>query len=92
MYSIKAINLIKALEIRTSIVFNLFFPNDTTLSCFLFFFLIIDFYSLIPPVIEQIFIPTAELILPTGTQTTEANVEIETQPVTVETKISKCST
>ena len=38
------------------------------------------------------FIPTAELVLSTGTQTNEANAEIQTQPVTVETKISKCST
>ena len=38
------------------------------------------------------FIPTAELVISTGTQTNEANTEIQTQPVTVETKISKCST
>ena len=36
--------------------------------------------------------PTAELVVPAGTQTNEANAEIETQPVTVETKISECST
>ena len=41
--------------------------------------------------ISQIFIPTAELVIPTGTQTNEANAEIETQPVTVETKISNSS-
>ena len=40
----------------------------------------------------QIFIPTAELVIPTGTQTNKANAEIETKPVTFETKISKCST
>ena len=45
---------------------------------------------MIPAVIAQSFIPTAELVIPTGTQTNEANAEIETQPVTVETKISKC--
>ena len=38
------------------------------------------------------FIPTAEFVISTGTQTNEANAEIQTQPVTVETKISKCST
>ena len=38
------------------------------------------------------FIPTAELVIPTGTQTNESNAEIETQPVTVEVRISKCST
>ena len=42
--------------------------------------------------IAQIFIPTAELVIRIGTQTNEANAEIETQPVTVEAIISKCST
>ena len=37
--------------------------------------------------IAQIFIPTAVLVIPTGTQNNEANTDIETQPVTVETKI-----
>ena len=56
----------------------------------LLFFFIIDLYFLIPAVIAQIFIPTA--VIPTGTQTNKANAKIETQPVIVETKISKCST
>ena len=42
--------------------------------------------------ISQIFISTADLVMPTGTQTNEENAEIETQQVTVQTKISKCST
>ena len=42
--------------------------------------------------IVQIFIPIAELLIPTGTQTNEANAEIKTQPVTVQDKISKFST
>ena len=42
--------------------------------------------------IAQIFIPTAELVIQTGTQTNEANAQIETETVTVKTKISKCST
>ena len=42
--------------------------------------------------IPQVLIPTAELVIPTGTKTNEANAEIETQPVIVETKISQCST
>ena len=33
--------------------------------------------------------PTAELVIWTGAQTNEANSETETQPLTVETKISK---
>ena len=40
-------------------------------------------YFLIPAVIVQGFIPTAELIIPTGTQINEANAEVETQPATV---------
>ena len=44
-------------------------------------FSIIDLYILIPAVIEQIFIPTAEFAIPTGTPTNEANVEIKTQPL-----------
>ena len=42
--------------------------------------------------IAQIFNPTLELIVPTGTQTNKENVEIETKAVIVEAKISKCST
>ena len=55
----------------------------------------IQYYSikfLFPAVIAHIFISTAELVIPTGTQTNEADAEIETQPVTFETKITKCST
>ena len=36
--------------------------------------------------IAQIFIPIAELVIPIGTQTNEANTEIEIQPVTFEAK------
>ena len=56
-----------------------------------FFFLIVDLYFLIAAMIVTVFIPTAKLVIPTGTQTNEANAEIETQPVTVKTNISKCS-
>ena len=82
---------IKALEIRTSIVFNISFTNNTILLRYFFFFFSIDLYFLIPAVIKQTFIPTAELVIPTGTETNEANSENETQPVIVEPKISKCS-
>ena len=78
---------IKVLEIRTSIEFNVSFHNNTISSCFFFFLFIIDLYFLILAMIAQIFIPTAVLVIPTGTQNIEANIEIETQPVTVETKI-----
>ena len=33
--------------------------------------------------IAQTFIPTGELVIPTGTQANEANTRIETEPVTV---------
>ena len=74
---------IKALETRTSIALNLSFRNNTILLCFFFFF-IIDLYFLTPAVIAQIFIPNAEITLPTGGQTNEANPKIETQPATTE--------
>ena len=72
-------------------LFNLDFANNTILSCFLFFFLIIDLYFLIPVVIAQIFNFIAELVIPIGIPTKEAKAEMETHPVTVEIKISKCS-
>ena len=46
-------------------------------------------YFLIPAIIAQMFISTEELVIPTGTQTNEANAEIETQPVIAEDIISK---
>ena len=70
---------IKALEIKNSIVFNISFPNNTRLSCFFFFFLIIELHFLISVVIAQIFILTAKLLIVTGTQTNEANMKIKTQ-------------
>ena len=83
--------MIIALEIKTSILFDLSFPNNTNSSCFFFFFFIIDLYFLIPAVIAQIFILPAELAIPTGTRTNEVNAEIETQPVTVKVKTSEYS-
>ena len=76
---------------RTAIVANLAFPSHTILSCFFLFFLIIDLYFLIPAVIAHIFNLTAELAMPTGTPTIEANAEIGTQPLTAEMKTRKCS-
>ena len=73
-------------------LFNLDFANNAILSCVFFFFLIIDLYFLIPAVIPQIFVPTAELVIPAGMVTNEANAEIEMEPATVETNISKFST
>ena len=72
----------KAIEIRTSIVYNLAFPSSTILSCF--FFLIIGLYILIPAVIEHIFSPTPKLVIATGTESNKVNAEIETQAVITE--------
>ena len=52
--------------------------------------MIIDVYFLIPAVIAHVFDPAAELLMPIGIPTNEANAEMETQPVT--TEISECST
>ena len=82
---------IKALEIRTSTLFNLGFANDDILSCFFLFFLIIDLYLLILAVTTQNYNPIAELVIPIETLTKEATLEMETHPVTVEIKTSKCS-
>ena len=46
----------------------------------------------IPAVFAQIFIPSAEFVIPKGIQTNESNTEIEIQSVTIEAKISKCLT
>ena len=40
---------------------------------------------------QKIFIRTAELVIPTGLPTKEAKTEMGGHPVTVETKIGRCS-
>ena len=80
---------ITALKIRTSIAFNLSIPNSTILSCFFFFFVTTDLYFLIPAVIWQIFFPIAELVIPKGIQTYEANADTEIQPISAEARINK---
>ena len=57
---------IKALEIKTSNVFNLAFANNTIWSWFFLFFLTIDLYFLIAAVSVHIFNPTAECAVPIG--------------------------
>ena len=81
----------KSLEIKTSVVFNLVFANSTIFSRFFFSFLIIELCFLIPAVIKQIFIAAAELSIPTGMPTKGEKAQIETHPVSVETKASECS-
>ena len=63
---------IRDLEINTSILFNLDFANNAILSCFFFFFLIIDLYFLISAVIAQIINPVAELVITVGIPVKEA--------------------
>ena len=73
-------------------LFNLDFANDTILSGFFFFSLIVNLYVLVSAVITQIFNPIADLLIPTGISTKEATEEMEIYLVTVEIKIiSKCS-
>ena len=57
-------------------LFNLEFVNNTILSCFFFFLLIIDLYFLIPTVISKIFSPISELKIPIGIPTKEEKAEI----------------
>ena len=66
---------------------NLIFANNTILSNFFFFFLVINLHFLIPVVIPEFFIATEELIIPIGIPTKEAKPEMETHPVIAEAKI-----
>ena len=72
-------------------LFNLDFAKKFFLAFFFFFSLIIDLYFLVPAIVAQIFNLIAELVIPIGISTKEAKAEMETHPVTVETKIRKYS-
>ena len=63
--------------------------NNTILSCFLLFLLIIDLYFLTSANIAQILNPIAELVLPIGIISKKAEIEIHL--ITAEAKIRKCS-
>ena len=58
-------------------LFNLDFANNTILSCFFLFFLIIELYFLIAAVITRIFNIVAELVIAIGTPTIEAKAKME---------------
>ena len=73
-------------------LFNSNFANNTILSCFYPFFLIIDLYFLIAALITQIFNPIAKLAILIGIPTKEAKAETETHPVIVEIAIREFST
>ena len=64
-------------------VLSLDFANNTILSCFFFFFLIIDFHILIPGVIAETFSPIGELVISIGISSEEAKAKNEIHPVTV---------
>ena len=81
--------MIKALEIKTSTEFDLVFTNSTIRPRFFSLFVTIGLCFSIHAVLAQF--PTAELAIPTGTQIDEPNAEIETQPLTSETKATKHS-
>ena len=65
---------------------NLDFASNTILSCFFFFFLIIDLYFFVPAFIAEIFNPIPELVIPIGIQIKEEKAEMKTHPVFVEAK------
>ena len=69
-------------------LFKLVFVNKTILSCFFFFFLIIDLNFLISAAFTQVFNTIAEIVMAIGKRTKEAKAEIETHPVTAKDKIS----
>ena len=85
------LELVKSLEIKTSMLFILYFANNTILWCFFLFSLIIDLYYVSTSVITQSFNPFVGLVVPTEISTKETKAKMETHPVTVETKMSKCS-
>ena len=58
---------------------------------FVFFFVMINLYFSFPAATAQIFNPTAELVIPIGVLTNEANAGIEIQPLTAEMKIRRSS-
>ena len=79
--------MIKALEIETSILFNINLANNTILSYLYFFYLIIDLYFLILAAIAHIFNRIAKLAVLIGIPSKEAKAEIEIYPVIGKDKI-----
>ena len=80
---------IKDLEIKNSMLFSLDFANRAALSCFSFFFLIIDLQFLVNAVIVQIVNHIAGIVIPIGIPSKEVKSEIERLPVITEAKIRK---
>ena len=76
---------------KTSMLFNLVFVNNTISSCFFFFLLIIDLHFLILAVIPQTFNYIAKLVILIGMPSNGAKAEIEIYTVTTEVKVGKLS-
>ena len=55
--------MLTILGIKSSLLFRLEIVDNTILSCFFYFFLIIDLCYLIPSVIAQFFNPIGELVI-----------------------------
>ena len=83
--------MVKTLEIKSCVLFNLDLARNAILPYLFFFFLIIGLCFLIPEVSVQILTSIAELVIPIGIPSKEAKVEIDMDPVTTETKIRKGS-
>ena len=68
---------------------NLDFAINTILSCFFFFFLIIDLYLLIPAAIGKIFNLILDLVTPIGIRSKEPKAKTEIHPINADAKIIK---
>ena len=66
----------------------MFFANNTILFCFLSLVIYLNF--LIHKVCAQIFISTADLLIPIGLHNKTAKAKIETNPLTAKDKMSEC--
>ena len=82
------IQSIKVLEIKSFMLFNLDFANNTIFSCFCFLFLIVNLYFLIFAAIAPVFNFITELVIPIEVSNrNEAKAETEIHPVIAEAKI-----
>ena len=83
--------LMRAIEIKTAMLFNLDFANSTILSRFFFFFLIIDLYFLILGAISQVLNPYAQFVILIEMSIKKVKPEVEIHPVIIEAEIRNCS-
>ena len=79
----------KALEIKTSILFNLAFSKNAILSCFPSFSWLLTYSFLFLPLLHNFFNPIAELVIVLGIPSKEAKEKTERHPVIPETEIRK---